>query len=243
MGKRSSFERIPKDFYRTFDARALPPLIPHLRPGGCFSEPCAGEADLIRQMVGAGFTLQDAMDLEPKDDRIRQGDALVDDLGHPEMFVTNPPWSRPILHALIVRLSDIAPTFLLFDSNWANTKQAGPFMDRCRKIIQVGRLIWIPGTKMTGKDDVAWYEFGRPVEGANPLFFGRDRLPSAASKRARRLCADCGVVIDRFDRWRLVERNGQATPAHWCCERPNIGPGQPTEPAPMPLLEWGGCAD
>jgi hypothetical protein len=39
MGKRSSFERIPRDFYPTPYA-AVPPLIPHLRGIRTFAEPC-----------------------------------------------------------------------------------------------------------------------------------------------------------------------------------------------------------
>ena len=39
MGKRSSFERIPRDFYPTPFA-AVPPLIPHLRGVRTFAEPC-----------------------------------------------------------------------------------------------------------------------------------------------------------------------------------------------------------
>lgn len=47
MGKRSDFEKIDKDFYRTFDRRAVEPLIPLIK--GCkYVEPCYGLGDLAR---------------------------------------------------------------------------------------------------------------------------------------------------------------------------------------------------
>jgi hypothetical protein len=43
MGKRSDFARVPRDFYPT-PAEAVAPLVPHLRRGCLYSEPCAGDA-------------------------------------------------------------------------------------------------------------------------------------------------------------------------------------------------------
>lgn len=160
MGKRSDFARVPRDFYPT-PVEAVRPLLRHIRQGVLFSEPCAGDGALIRHLIGAA-TCQDCMDIEPRDPRIRQGDALVDDLGRPEMFITNPPWSRAVLHPLIVRLSDIAPAWLLFDADWVHTRQAAPFASRLRKVVSVGRVKWIPDSPFTGKDNCAWHLFDKP---------------------------------------------------------------------------------
>lgn len=171
MGKRSSYERVERDFYPT-PAEAIYPLVPHLRRGALFSEPCAGDGALIRHLAAVGYTCQDAMDIEPQDPRVRVGNALESDLGQPEMFITNPPWLRSTLHPLIVRLSDIAPTWLLFDADWKHTRQAAPYMPRLRKVVSVGRLKWIPDSKFTGKDNCAWHLFTRPSD--EPCqFFGR----------------------------------------------------------------------
>src|SRR5579859_6217478 len=115
-------------------------------------------------IIPHGFQCQDAMDIEPRDAEVWRGDALVDDLGQPEMFITNPPWNLAILHPLIERLSDIAPTSLLFDADWVHTKQSIPYLPRLRRIVSVGRVIWIPGTKMTGKDNCAWHLFTTPSD-------------------------------------------------------------------------------
>ena len=157
MGKRSNFERRPRDFYPT-PFEAVEPLLPHLEPGLTFHEPCAGDGDLIRHLELAGhtcagfgdiYTGQDAMELTACDG---------------EYFVTNPPWDRKILHPLIERLPNMAPTWLLFDADWMHTKQAAPYLRRCRAIVAVGRVKWIPGSKMTGKDNCCWYLFGADLD-------------------------------------------------------------------------------
>ena len=53
MGKRSDFERIPRDLYPT-PAKAVQPLIPYLRAAGIrnFAEPCCGNGDLVRLAPG-----------------------------------------------------------------------------------------------------------------------------------------------------------------------------------------------
>ena len=54
MGKRSSFERIPRDFYPTPIA-AVPPLIPHLSGIRTFAEPCCGDGALVRHLESFGL--------------------------------------------------------------------------------------------------------------------------------------------------------------------------------------------
>ena len=57
MGKRSDFERIPRDLYPT-PAKGVQPLIPYLRAAGIrsFAEPCCGNGDLVRHLEGYGLT-------------------------------------------------------------------------------------------------------------------------------------------------------------------------------------------
>lgn len=94
----------------------------------------------------------------------------------PEAFITNPPWTRSLLHPLIVHLSNQAPTWLLFDADWMHTKQAAPYLDRLVRIVSVGRLKWIPDSKMDGKDNCAWYLFNRLYGGPYAtIFHGRNQ--------------------------------------------------------------------
>jgi hypothetical protein len=91
----------------------------------------------------------------------------------PAIFVTNCPWSREILHPIIVNLSNQATTWLLLDAGWMHTVQAIPYLPRLRTIVSVGRVKWIPDSPYTGKDDCCWYCFSTPNEFAGIRFFGR----------------------------------------------------------------------
>lgn len=185
MGKRSAFERKPQDFYVT-PAEAVEPLVDFLDSGtfdhiiDTFAEPCAGNGALVRHLHNAGLACTLQSDIEPRHPRVAARDALTvtrDDLPETDAIITNPPWRRPVLHALIERLSDIMPTWLLIDADWMHTQQAVPYLPRLRTIVSVGRIQWIPGSKMKGKDNCAWYEFVNPED--HPFqataFIGRRR--------------------------------------------------------------------
>lgn len=171
MGKRSAFERNPRDFYPT-PLEAVKPLLPHLI-GGQYVEPCAGDGALLWKLEGLSYErCVDAYDVEPRANGIRAANALTERPMYPfDYFITNPPWSRDILHPLIDHLTSMAPAWLLLDADWMHTKQAAPYLKKCGCIVSVGRVKWIPGSKMTGKDNCAWYLF---YEGAKETkFIGR----------------------------------------------------------------------
>lgn len=174
MGKRSDFQRIEKDYYRTIDRRAVEVLQPHLEPQTRFIEPCAGAGDLIDRLTFYGHICVSASDVEPQRADVEQRDAFQPmspfEAGEASHIITNPPWSRPILHRMILTFIVLKPTWLLFDADWMHTKQASPFMAHCRKIVSVGRLLWIPGTTMTGKDNCAWYLFTEDGNGATEFY-------------------------------------------------------------------------
>ena len=172
MGKRSSFERIPRDFYPT-PYEAVVPLLPHLSPSTEFCEPCAGDGALIDHLVAVGHECIEAWDIDPKREDIERVDATT---GHliwdGFVFITNPPWSRDVLHPIILNLSRQAPTWLLFDADWMHTKQSAPYMPYCRKIVSVGRVKWIEDSPFTGKDNCAWHLFDQNSKAA-AQFIGR----------------------------------------------------------------------
>lgn len=175
MGKRSDFERRPRDAYPT-PYEAVLPLLPHLRAGTRFDEPCCGAGDLIQHLERHGHLCMGASDIEPGNASGLALDALeVTACRGAEVFITNPPWDRKILHPLIERLSSIAPTWLLFDADWMHTKQAAPYLPWLHKVVSVGRVKWIPGSKMTGKDNCAWHLFDQTAQRlvAGPVLFGR----------------------------------------------------------------------
>jgi hypothetical protein len=169
------------DFYATPEEAVLP-LLPWLPAGAKFCEPCAGEGHLIRHLEKQGHQCVSAFDADV-DTPYKMMDTQYIDETHicgADMIITNPPWSRDVLHPMITRFADIAPTWLLFDADWMHTKQSKPYMQYCRMIVSVGRIKWIADSKHTGKDNCAWYLFGpnpKPMpEGmraAPPFFVGR----------------------------------------------------------------------
>ena len=80
-------------------------------------------------------------------------------MGNVDCFITNPPWSREILHPMIVHFARQHPTWLLFDADWMHTRQSAQYMPLLRKIVSVGRVKWIPDSPFTGKDNCCWYLF------------------------------------------------------------------------------------
>ena len=178
MGKRSNFERIERDFYSTPIA-AVEPLIPHLPYSFDYVEPCAGDGRLIQHID----TLTDghaeclfASDIEPRGHLITKADALelnVMGLGI-EYCITNPPWDRKILHPFISHWLQQCPTWVLFDADWMHTKQSAILMSYCDKVVSVGRVKWIEGSKSVGKDNCAWYLFDIKKEPhTQTAFYGR----------------------------------------------------------------------
>lgn len=171
MGKRSSFERVERDFYPTPES-AVRPLLAHLVPGTRFCEPCAGDGRLVDHLTRAGHICARARDIEPRRADIERKDALSTLTGNIDCFITNPPWDRKVLHPLIVHLSAQAPTWLLFDADWMHTKQAMPFLPLLRKIVSVGRVKWIEDSPFTGKDNCCWHLFDARSD-APAQFVGR----------------------------------------------------------------------
>jgi len=173
MGKRSNFDRIPRDFYPT-PPEAVRPLISHLTPGTTFVEPCAGDGALIEHLKAFGHHCSYAFDTEPQNTSIHLGDARIElSAGYgADCFITNPPWDRAILHPIIHNLSARLPTWLLFDADWIHTRQSAPFMPLLRKVVSVGRVKWIADSPFTGKDNCAWHLFDANSNGV-AQFFGR----------------------------------------------------------------------
>lgn len=186
MGKRSDFEKVEKDYYPT-PYEAVLPLVPFLPEGFTFTEPCAGDGRLIRHIERAtGGVCTLACDIDPKGQGIVQKSAMflnerdvVSDL-----IITNPPWSRDkksgfILHRMIEHFTQLAPTWLLFDSDWMQTVQAAPFMNTLLCGVSIGRVKWIEDSKMSGKDNCQWYLFHKNARDITPapVFFGRGQVP------------------------------------------------------------------
>lgn len=165
MAKRSNFKRRKSDKYYTPYAAVIP-LLPYLTPGTRFAELCAGDGRLVAHLERSGMVCTGKMDIDPHCLFIREGNALTDQLPACDAIITNPPWTRELMHPMIERFMRHAPTWLLFDASWKHTKQSIPYLRHCSHIVNVGRVKWIENTSQNGKDDACWYRFDiRHVDG------------------------------------------------------------------------------
>lgn len=178
MGKRSNFRRKEMDFYPT-PLEAVLPLLPHLPSMYYFNEPCAGDGELVMHLQHHGGICEFAGDVFPQKKHPIGQEIFVHDALSATMavydtadyIITNPPWDRKILHPMIDHFRNLAPTWLLFDADWMHTKQSAEFIPYCHKIVSVGRVKWMPDSKMTGKDNCAWYLFDK--DKSKTVFYGR----------------------------------------------------------------------
>jgi len=165
MGKRSDFEKIPRDKYYTWDARAYTPMRAIFRQIGSFVEPCAGGGDMIRALEAIHPRCVYACDIEPTADFDRILKLSYDQIDpaifkHADYIITNPPWTRSVMHPFIEWcIASGTPAWLLIDTNWASSRQARPLLSYCSDIVPTPRLKWIPDSKDSAKDDTAWYRF------------------------------------------------------------------------------------
>lgn len=178
MGKRSNFKRKKADSYHTWDERAVKPLAKHLDPRCRYIEPCAGNGDLLRllsQLTEAKCVLafdkykaknynvpykvvaqnpqrkRDALTLDDRDIKRTKANAII----------TNPPWTREIMHAMIEHFCSLGvEVWLLFDADWLYTEQSSYYVSHyLMEVVPVGRVKWVRNSKYDAMDSVAWYRF------------------------------------------------------------------------------------
>ena len=159
MGKRSDFEHRKDDDYPT-PIKGVLPVIPLLRAEGVtkLAELCGPpDSVLVRTLNASGFEYVYTNDIN------YGGKCALScskaELNGAQVIATNPPHSRPILHQMILHFSSMLPTWLLLDSDWAQTQQAAPYLKYCTTILPVGRIKWIENSKHSGKDNFGWHRF------------------------------------------------------------------------------------
>lgn len=167
MGKRSDFERNRHDSYPT-PYKAVLPLISHLDGVITFAEPCAGHGRLIehlerhrlRCIFRSDIVQSDRLDQRLLDARQLTREAM-DDMpdDEPDAFITNPPWTREVLHEIIDNLKWIKPTWLLLSADWLFNKSSAEYLPDATDIVPIGRVKWIADSEYTGKENACWVRF------------------------------------------------------------------------------------
>src|SRR4029453_15036741 len=100
---------------------------------------------LVRQLQEAGKHCLSATDIKTGTDA-----RSIDNFGMAQAIITNPPWSRDILHELIGAFRRSPETWVLVDSEWMHNVSSAPYLYSCSHIISVGRLKWEEGSDHSG---------------------------------------------------------------------------------------------
>jgi hypothetical protein len=175
LSKYSNFERKPRDAYFTPE-KAFLPLVPHLPVSTfTFAEPCAGDGRLVQHIEKhTKGVCTFASDIEPQKDWIASRDVFELTSGlakNPQLMITNPPYEKDLLLAMIPYLTNIAPTWLLLRSDFLFNKYAGQFRHTLTKVVAIGRVSW-EENGVSGKENHAWMLFSNLKQGPTQ-FFGR----------------------------------------------------------------------
>lgn len=159
MGKRSKFEKKPRDFYATIDPVAVEVLSSYVR-GKSYAEPCAGAGDLIEDLYDVAKCVW-ASDIDPQIKSILQKSALhlnKDDVYTADLIITNPPYTWEVLQPLLDHLPKLKPTWLLLPADFMFNKRSLPYMEKCPLVVTIGRMYW-EENKVKGKDNYCWFKF------------------------------------------------------------------------------------
>jgi hypothetical protein len=173
MSRRSSgFVRMERDFYPT-PAETAAHLLPWLAPRTVFIEPCAGDLTLVDMLEAAGHRCVRAIDVMPRGRdlwRMEKADGASVGAG-PEVLITNPPFAKGMLLPLLdAWLAAERRVWLLLPISVLCNLYFARYCPYIWRVVPAGRPKWIPDSKWSAKDDVAWVSF-RPV--VNGVFAGR----------------------------------------------------------------------
>ena len=180
MGKRSNFDRNPRDLYPT-PYKAVVPLLPHLTPHTRFAEPCCGRMDLAKHLQKHGHMAYWCSDIDDHGAAFVDGvsyrgtciDALklTTPLKQADCIITNPPFHKDMLFPLLDHFIKQNKTWLLLPADFAHNIQSAPYMRQCAKIVSIGRVKWFEGSKASSTDNFCWYLFDK--DAVETEFFGR----------------------------------------------------------------------
>lgn len=91
-------------------------------------------------------------------------------LNYAEVVITNPPYSKWMLHPIIDNLVQIAPTWMLLSSDFMHRRASAPYMKRCEKVVSAGQIRWFGDS--TGRYTSCWYLFTEVEK--TTRFYGMD---------------------------------------------------------------------
>lgn len=174
MGKRSSFEKVPKEFYPTTDPNAVVPLVRFIR-GRTYAEPCYGNGDLEDLLVDVA-TCKWRSDVRETVSSSKVTGALsitAKDIADCDLILTNPPFSKPVLLPMLDHFISLKETWLLLPADYMHNSYFGSYMRRCKSVVSIGRLRWFKDSKASSTDNFCWYFWPKGATQEQTRFYGR----------------------------------------------------------------------
>lgn len=109
------------------------------------------------------------LDVEPDDDlgyEIEQKDAQIAKFNDCDYIITNPPFSQEyknicfnILKNSINSKNVKKGVWFLLPFNWCCNNDFQWAMKKCKRVVPIGRIKWIKGSKHSESKDCAWFYF------------------------------------------------------------------------------------
>ena len=177
MSKRSSFKKVPKDFYATIDPNAIPPKLSEFVRGKSYASPCYGNCDLEDLLMDVAVCRWRS-DIRNTVRSSKVWDAMClskNELERCDLIITNPPYSRDVLLPMIDHFISLKPTWLLLPADMMHNLYFGDYMRKCSKVISVGRICWFPkeGKRVASTDNYMWAYWEQEADEAETIFYGR----------------------------------------------------------------------
>ena len=175
MSKRSSFDKIPRDFYATVDPKAVPQAFIGEVRGKTYAEPCCGAGDLVDLLMDVSVCRWES-DIEDRGAG-KLWDAMClskQELARCDLIITNPPYTKDVLLPMIDHFISLKPTWLLLPADMMHNLYFRDYMKKCSKVISVGRLKWFKESKHTSTDNFMWaYWKYKATDDTTTKFVGR----------------------------------------------------------------------
>jgi len=174
MGKRSDYNKIPKDFYATTDPKAIPPNFVECIRGKRYAEPCYGEGDLEDLLMDVAVCRWRSDIRDTGCCKLWDATCLSQhELEHCDVIITNPPFSRDVLLPMIDHFITLKPTWLLLPAGYMHNRYFAPYMEKCSLVVSIGRLKWFKDSKYTSTDDFIWAYWEKDAVETKTIFHSR----------------------------------------------------------------------
>ena len=144
MSKRSNFDKVPKEFYRSIDPKIGQALAPYVR-GLTYASPCYGEGDLEDQLMDVATCKwrSDIRETVGCSEVMPVSSIKEEYLEGVDCIIENPPFSKDALLPILDHLLPMGkPMWLLLPWDHLQNGYMKPYVKYMQCAVPLGRLYW-----------------------------------------------------------------------------------------------------